>query len=166
MNIYVLDYGQDDPIKCTAKKMVRMGLAAGVPRKFHASSATLVLNPFSDIAMSPKDSNSKGLLVVDCSWNLAKEVFFRRVGGKHRRLPALLAANPTNYARLGVLSSVEAIAASLYILGHKKDAESYLSLFKWGPTFLTLNRDPLEEYSEARSEDEVRNLESQFFPTR
>ncbi len=165
MNIYVLDYGQDDPIKCTAKKMVRMGLAANVPRKFHASSATLVLNPFAEIVMSPEDAASKGLLVIDCSWNLAKEVFFRKIGGKHRRLPDLLAANPTNYARLGMLSSVEAVAASLYILGEKKQAESYLSIYKWGPTFLTLNHDPLEEYSAADSEDEVRNLEHQFFPT-
>jgi len=60
MNIYVLDYGQDDPIKCTAKKMVRMGLAANVPRKFHASSATLVLNPFAEIVMSPRTPRARG----------------------------------------------------------------------------------------------------------
>lgn len=165
MNIYVLDYGQDDPSKCTAKKMVRMGLAADVPKKFHASSATLVLNPFSDIVLSPIDSASKGLLVIDCSWNIAKEVFFRKLGGKHRRLPALLAGNPTNYSKLGLLSSVEAVAATLYIVGEKSEAERYLSIYKWGPTFLTLNHDPLEEYSLAESEDEVRDLEPQFFPS-
>jgi pre-rRNA-processing protein TSR3 len=164
MNIYVLDYQQDDPSKCTAKKMVRMGLAANVPRKFHASSATIVLNPFEDIVLSPPDRSSKGLLVIDCSWAIAKEVFFRKLGGKHRRLPALLAGNPTNYSKLDMLSSVEAVAATLYILGDKSQAESYLSIFKWGPTFLTLNHDPLEEYSLAESEDEVRDLEAQFFP--
>jgi pre-rRNA-processing protein TSR3 len=164
MNVYVLDYDQDDPTNCTAKKMVRMGLAGEVPRKFHASSATLVLNPFAEITLSPEDKGSKGVLVIDCSWNLAKEVFFRKVGGKHRRLPALLAGNPTNYARVGMLSSVEAVAATLYIVGEKSLAESYLSIYKWGPTFLTLNHDPLEDYSSADSEDEVRNLEHEFFP--
>jgi len=164
MNIYVLDYQQDDPSKCTAKKMVRLGLAAEVPRKFHASSSTVVLNPFSDIVLSPSDRGSKGLLVIDCSWNIAKEVFFRKLGGKHRRLPVLLAGNPTNYSKLRMLSSLEAVAATLYILGERSQAESYLSIYKWGRTFLTLNQDPLEEYSTAESEDEVRDLEHQFFP--
>ena len=164
MNILVLDYGQDDPIKCTARKMVRMGMATEVSRKFHASSSMLVLNPFSDIVLAPPDRNAKSLLVIDCSWNLAKGVFFKKVGGKHRRLPALLAANPTNYSRLGMLSSVEAAAAALFIVGDSAVAASLMSLYKWGPTFLTLNQEPLREYSEADSEDAIRALEGQFFP--
>ena len=47
--------------------------------------------------------------------------------------------------------------------GDKAEAESYLSIYKWGPTFLTLNEDPLAEYSPADSEDEVRELEREFF---
>jgi Uncharacterized conserved protein len=45
MNVYVIRYHQDDPKKCTARKMVSMGLAIDVkfpPRK------SLILNPFSD----------------------------------------------------------------------------------------------------------------------
>jgi pre-rRNA-processing protein TSR3 len=163
MNILVIDYGQDDPDKCTAKKMIRMGLATEVSRKFHAASSLLVLNPFGEIVMSPEDKNSKGILDIDCSWNFAREVFFKKLGGKHRRLPALLAGNPTNYSKMGMLSSVEAVAGSLYILGEKEDASRYLSLYKWGPTFLSLNADPLEEYSRAKTEDEVRDLEREFF---
>lgn len=164
MNVLILDYGQDDPVKCTARKMLRMGLATEVSRKFHAASSMLVLNPFSEIVLSPMDKGAKAVLVIDCSWNLAKGVFFRKVGGKHRRLPALLAGNPTNYSRLGMLSSVEAVAATLYVVGDKAEAQEFLSLYKWGPTFLTLNHDPLEEYSRAESEDAVRVLEGQFFP--
>ncbi len=93
----------------------------------------------------------------------ARDVFHRKLGGKHRRLPSLLAGNPTNYSKLGMLSSVEAVAATLYILGEKEDAKRFLSIYKWGPTFLTLNVDPLEEYSQASSEDEVRDLEREFF---
>jgi pre-rRNA-processing protein TSR3 len=163
MNILIIDYGQDDPDKCTAKKMARMGLATEVSRKFHAASSLLVLNPFGEIVLCPEDKNSKGILDIDCSWNLAREVFFRKLGGKHRRLPALLAGNPTNYSKVGMLSSLEAVAASLYILGEKDEAARYLSIYKWGPTFLTLNADPLEEYSRAGSEDEVRDLEKEFF---
>ncbi|MGA2664436.1 MAG: DUF367 family protein [Nitrososphaerales archaeon] len=164
MNVLIIDYAQDDPVKCTARKMVRMGLATEVSRKFHAASSMLVLNPFGEIVLSPEDRDSKGILDIDCSWNLAREVFFKKLGGKHRRLPALLAGNPTNYSRLGVLTSLEAVAASLYIVGEREEAKRFLSIYKWGPTFLTLNAEPLEEYSRAGSEDEVRDLETEFFP--
>lgn len=163
MNVLIIDYGQDDPDKCTAKKMLRTGLATEVSRKFHAASSLLVLNPFAEIVLSPQDRESKGILDIDCSWNFAREVFFKKLGGKHRRLPALLAGNPTNYSKMGMLSSLEAVAASLYIMGEKDEANRFLSLYKWGPTFLSLNADPLEEYSRAGSEDEVRDLEKEFF---
>jgi pre-rRNA-processing protein TSR3 len=165
LNIFVIDYGQDDPAKCTAKKMVQMGLATEVTKKFHASDSTIVLNPFAGTRLAPQDAGStKSILAIDCSWNLAQEVFFRKMGGKHRRLPALLAGNPTNYSRLGILSSVEAIAATLFILGEEEEAKEFLNIYKWGPTFETLNHDPLEEYSRATSEIEVEEIERSFFP--
>jgi len=163
MNVLIIDYAQDDPIKCTSRKMIRMGLATEVSRKFHAASSMLVLNPFADIVLSPPDKSAKAVLAIDCSWNLAQGVFFKKLGGKHRRLPALLAANPTNYSKLAMLSSVEAVAATQYIVGDKAEAEKCLSIYKWGPTFLTLNEEPLAEYSQADSEDAVRVLEREFF---
>ena len=164
MRIFVLDYGQDDPVKCTAKKMVRQGLATSVPPKFHASSNIIVLNPFAQKILSPEDRGASGILVVDASWKSAREVFFRKMGGKHRRLPGLLAANPTNYSKLGLLSSVEAVSASLYILGEPDEARRFLSLYKWGETFEVLNREPLEEYSAVKSASEIRSAELEFFP--
>jgi rRNA small subunit aminocarboxypropyltransferase len=164
MNVFVIDYGQDDPAKCTAKKMAHMGLATEVTRKFHASNTTVVLNPFAGTLLTPLDSGCKSILAIDCSWNLAQEVFFRKIGGKHRRLPALLAANPTNYSRLGILSSVEAVAAALFILGEKETAERYLALYKWGPTFRTLNSELLTAYGAARDEAEVHEIERSYFP--
>ena len=156
--------GQDDPAKCTARKMIQMDLAKGVGRKFHASDSILVLNPYAHRTVSPLDRDAKGILVVDCSWNLAQEFFFKRLGGKHRRLPVLLAANPTNYARPSMLSSVEALAAAIYILGDADEAGRYLGIYKWGPTFLTLNAEPLEAYAKARSEDRVLRAEREYFP--
>ena len=164
MNFFVIDYGQDDPAKCTAKKMAHMGLATEVTRKFHASNTTIVLNPFAGQLLTSLDRSCKSILAIDCSWNLAQEVFFRKIGGKHRQLPALLAANPTNYSRLGILSSVEAVAATLFILGEQEEARSFLNIYKWGPTFETLNHDPLEEYARAGSETEVEEIEKSFFP--
>ncbi len=164
MNVFVIDYGQDDPAKCTAKKMAHMGLATEVTRKFHASNTTIVLNPFAPSLLSPLDAGAKSILAIDCSWNQAQEVFFRKIGGKHRRLPALLAGNPTNYSRLGILSSVEAVAATLFILGEADQAREFLSLYKWGPTFESLNSEPLKEYAAASSEGEIEQIERSFFP--
>ena len=164
IGVYALEMGQDDPTKCTARKMVHMGLAKDVSRKFHASDATVVLNPYGHMTVSQDDRGVKGVLVVDCSWNQAQEVFFRKLGGKHRRLPVLLAANPTNYAMAGVLSSVEAVAATLYILDEVHEAKRYLSIYKWGPHFLTLNEEPLEAYRNSRDESRVLQREREYFP--
>jgi len=164
IGVYALELDQDDPVKCTARKMIHMGLAKGVGRKFHASDSTIVLNPFAHRMLSPPDRIAKGILVVDCSWNQAQEIFFKKLGGKHRRVPLLLAANPTNYAKAGMLSSVEAVAATLYILGEVEEAESYLSIYKWGPTFETLNKDPLESYRQCKSEGKVLQEEREYFP--
>jgi pre-rRNA-processing protein TSR3 len=154
LNVFVIDYGQDDPAKCTAAKMVKMGLATEVTKKFHASNTTIVLNPYAGTLLTPLDASSvKSVLAIDCSWNLAQEVFFRKIGGKHRRLPALLAGNPTNYSRLGILSSVEEV-----------EADAYLALYKWGPTFMTLNSELLTAYKSARDELEVHEIEKSYFP--
>ena len=164
LGVFALEMGQDDPTKCTARKMVNMDLAKGVSRKFLASDKVIVLNPWAHRMLSPPDRVAKSVLVVDASWNLAQEVFFRKLGGKHRRLPVLLAANPINYARAGVLSSVEAVAATMYILGEVEEAEHYLNIYKWGPNFLTLNQEPLEAYRRSRTEGRVLQAEREYFP--
>jgi pre-rRNA-processing protein TSR3 len=164
MNVFVLELCQDDPSKCTARKMVRMELAKSVGRRFHASDKVIVLNPFAHRTISPNDKDTSGILAVDCSWKVARSIFFKRFGGKHRRIPYLLAANPVNYAKVGMLTSLEAVAASLYILGMKERARELLSIYKWGETFEKLNFEPLEAYSNAYNESEVLKLEREFFP--
>ena len=164
LGVFALEMGQDDPTKCTARKMIHMDLAKGVGRKFHASDTVIVLNPYAHRVLAPPDKGAKSVLAVDCSWNQAQEVFFRKLGGKHRRLPILLAANPTNYSRAGMLSSLEAVAATMYILGEVEEARVYLAIYKWGPNFETLNREPLEAYREARSEGRVLQAEREYFP--
>ena len=79
-----------------------------------------------------------------------------------RSLPYLIAANPTYYGRPTTLSTAEALAAALFILGDKEKAKVILSRFKWGPTFLDLNREPLEAYAAAENSTDVVEAQRQF----
>ena len=76
----------------------------------------------------------------------------------------MLAANPTNYAKLGKLSSAEALAGALYILGDKTLAAAIMNKFKWGHTFLELNGNLLEDYSNAETQDQMKQEEREYFP--
>jgi len=75
----------------------------------------------------------------------------------------MLAANPTNYAKLGRLSSAEALAAALYILDEKKLATEIMDKFKWGHTFLELNSNLLEDYANAETKEQIEQLEKEYF---
>ena len=156
---------QDDPKKCSATKLNRHGFTKDIYRATQIPSKAIVLNPLADHVLIPKDSVylQYGLVVIDCSWERFKAEFLSPTRGVGRRLPSLLAANPVNYGHIGKLSSVEAWAAALYIMGVKREAETILSKFKWGSTFLTLNEDPLKEYSLAKDEKEILEIEKSYF---
>jgi pre-rRNA-processing protein TSR3 len=104
----------------------------------------------------------EGLVALDCSWNLSEDIFDRNIPGNNRRLPLLLAGNPTNYGIASRLSTAEALAAALMLTGFQQAAVHILSLFRWGETFLSLNHDPLESYA-AASASELSVLEQEFF---
>ncbi len=128
-------------------------------------ASSIVLNPIADNRISGEDRTTmenNGLVGLDCSWNRSEEIFPQRIPGMPRRLPALLAGNPTNYAVLGKLSTAEALAAALFITGFTTQADKILSLFRWGATFLALNKDPLEAYAKASLSD-LPSLEAEFF---
>jgi len=163
--IFVLRFPGCDPRKCSALKMARHGLAKLLRSPRQIRGHPLVLNPFSEKAFSPADrvfAEQAGILVLDCSWNKADESFQKRIPGKARCLPYLVAANPVNYGKVGKLSSVEAVASALYILGYFEEAQRVLSIFKWGPHFLELNHEPLNEYSRALDSSEVIARQKQF----
>jgi pre-rRNA-processing protein TSR3 len=94
---------------------------------------------------------------------MVQTAFSAQLPGRNVKLPTLLASNPVNYAKPHKLSSLEALAASLHIIGFQDAARKLLSIFKWGPNFLSLNQGPLEAYASASNEQEVVNAESQYF---
>lgn len=164
--IYVLQLRQDDPRKCTAAKLVKFRLAKPLYKLRQVPQNCLTLNPFAQSSLLNRDRDQAlkyGLVAIDCSWERVQTTFSARLPGKNIRLPTLLASNPVNYAKPNKLSSLEALAASLYIMGFREEANQLLSLFKWGPHFLTLNAQPLEAYASVTDEEQLIRTESEYF---
>jgi len=160
MQLLIYHANQCNPKKCSGKKLARFDLAV-LTNRIEQIRTFLVLSPFSQKALSPEDRGAKGLAALDCSWARAEEVFMR-FKLTERALPFLVAANPVNYGKPFKLSTVEALAAGLIILGEREHAELILSKFNWGYVFLKLNEEPLQEYASARNSAEVVKIQEAY----
>ncbi|MFQ3294000.1 MAG: pre-rRNA-processing protein TSR3 [Halobacteriales archaeon] len=161
MELHVRYEGDDDPEKCTARKLARFDLAE-LHRTHRATPYGIVLNPHAERALSPADAElTDRLVALDCSWETAGEAQFD-LPSEHRALPFLVAANPVNYGRPFRLTTVEALAAGLVILGNRQHAERILSKFTWGETFLELNAEPLERYATCEDSSEVVAVQDEY----
>ena len=163
----IYDYHQDDPSKCTSAKLQKFHLARQLNSLKQIPRSAIVLNPSSNRTLSFEDRiliEQYGLVGLDCSWNLSENILQNNIKGESRRLPTLLAGNPTNYSIRGRLSTAEALAAALVITGFEKEAQRLLAVFTWGHTFLTLNKEPLEAYSQT-SVDDMSKQEQEYFPS-
>jgi len=161
--LFALDLEACDPKKCTSKKLARFGLITTFAKAHQLPRGGVVLHPEAGVALSRKDATaaeSGGLGVIDTSWK--RGPFPQLKNHRQRALPYLLAANPVNYGKPFILSSVEALAAALVILGHEEQGKFILTKFSWGDQFLTLNREPLSEYEKARTSAEVVEAQNQF----
>eukprot|EP00892_Ulva_mutabilis_P006325 jgi/Ulvmu1/4064/UM019_0042.1 len=151
------DLGQCDKKRCSGTKLVRARLVSEI--KLGKSWGGVILSPMGQQCVSIEDAPliaSKGLAVVDCSWNRLDEVpFFKIRGQAARLLPWLVAANPVNYGRPCKLSCAEAFAAALYICGFPDSASMVLSKFTWGHSFFELNAELLDLYAACTSAKEV-----------
>src|SRR5256712_12100011 len=124
---------QCDPKKCTSRRLARLGLMTFVPRPSALPRGAVLLTPQAERALSPADgvrAERRGLAIVDVSWKRGK--FPPVPQATARALPYLLAANPVNYGKPFVLSSVEALAAALVIFGRAEEARTILAKFTWG----------------------------------
>lgn len=160
---------QCDPKKCTGLRLAHFDLVEYETNPRRLPYGGILLDPMADRAFSPADrpvAEERGLVVLDCSWKEVERVFplLRKRKLVHRALPFLVAANPVNYGKPFKLGTAEAFAAALYIIGEREQAEEVLSKFKWGPTFLDLNREPLEEYASAGDSREVVRRQMEYLP--
>jgi pre-rRNA-processing protein TSR3 len=160
MELLIFHVSQCDPKKCSGRKLARFGLAKLTTRAYDLRHC-LLLNPFSEKALSPRDKGSRCLAALDCSWARAEEVFARKRTNS-RALPFLVAANPVNYGKPFKLSTVEALASALFILGFPEEAKNILGKFSWGQNFLELNKEPLQEYATAHDSAEVVKIQDAY----
>ncbi len=163
--IRILAYhaGQCDPKKCTSRRLERLGLMTFVPRPGLLPRGVVLLTPNAERALSPADApraERHGLAVIDVSWK--RGTFPSVPHATARALPYLLAANPVNYGKPFVLSSVEALAAALVIFGREPEARIILSKFAWGDQFLALNREPLDAYARAKDSAQIVAAQAEF----
>lgn len=169
--LHAIWLAQDDPKKNTAviaskrDDIVLHKKLKSLPKK------GILLEPLSGKVFGPEDHHilleKKGHLVgLDCSWaqiEKSVELVTKTTRLVPRMLPLLLAANPVNWGKPSRLTTMEAIAATLYLVGRKEHARQVLGAFRWGNRFFELNQDPLDAYASARSSDELVNLQFEFF---
>jgi pre-rRNA-processing protein TSR3 len=195
VDLHIRYEGDDDPQKCTARKLDRFDLVT-LHRSDRETPYGIVLNPHAERALSPadaalgadaaadadttdadtaRDADTAGdadaaagadasagrLIALDCSWESAQEAQFT-LPGEHRALPYLVAANPVNFGRPMELTTVEALAAALTILGDREHAERILAKFTWGETFLELNDEPLRRYADCEDSTAVVAIQEQY----
>lgn len=181
MELHVRYEGDDDPEKCTARKLSRHDRVT-LHRTDRETPYGVVLNPHAERALSPADApdtadpsataedheaaadasaDAGTLVALDCSWESAGEARFS-LPGEHRALPYLVAANPVNFGNPFQLTTVEALAAGLWILGDRDHAEELLATFTWGETFAELNEEPLTRYANCTDSSEVVTVQQAY----
>jgi pre-rRNA-processing protein TSR3 len=169
--VHALWLAQDDPKKNTAVLASKRG-----DLKLHKTFRTLpkkgiILEPLCGKVFGPEDhallAEKRGALVgLDCSWahiESSVEHVMRQTRLVPRMLPLLLAANPVNWGKPGRLTTAEALAAVLFLMGREEESRDVLGAFRWGQRFFELNREPLEAYAGAKSSEELVALQFEFF---
>lgn len=171
VSVHALWLAQDDPKKNTAVLASKRG-----NMRLHKSTRTLpkkgiILEPLCGKVFGPEDhalltQQSGSLVGLDCSWaNIEPSVasVMKHTRLQPRMLPLLLAANPVNWGKPGKLTTAEALAAILYLLGRREQASEVLGAFRWGERFFELNREPLDAYAAATTSAELVQLQFEFF---
>ena len=166
IKLFAYHASEDDPKKCSARKLAKFGYVKLETNIRKTPRDTVLLNPFSKKSLSPEDINialKNGVLSVDCSWKNAENSFeYLDKKNYSRALPFVVAVNPVNYGKAFKLTTLEAFAAALYILDKIDLAKKILSLYKWSPHFLKMNKEPLERYRKAKNSKEIIKIMSDY----
>jgi len=166
IKLIVYHTNEDDPRKCSARKLNKFGYAQLETNLRKIPKGGIILNPFAEKSISKEDLDiavKNGIIAVDCSWKTADNCF-KLFDKKYnsRALPFIIAANPVNYGKPFKLTTLEAFATVLYIFDEIEHAKEILNLYKWGPHFLELNKEPLEDYRKAKNSKEVIKIMKQY----
>ena len=168
--VHAIWLAQDDPKKNTAVRASKDNLLRLHEDMRRLPKRGIILEPLCGKVLGPEDRelfDKNGALVgLDCSWaqiEASVQQVMNRTRLQPRMLPLLLAANPVNWGKPGKLTTVEALAASLYLLGRQEQCRTLLSKFRWGERFLELNKEPLEAYAQAKSSADLVALQFEFF---
>jgi pre-rRNA-processing protein TSR3 len=139
--LFCIHFNECDPKKCSAIKLKKFNLVNFISKNDKKHKNAILLTPLTQNVITKQDRETilkYGLIVLDCSW---KHLFEEKsvIYLNRRKLPPLIAANPINYGKWEKLSSVEALAASLYITDFSELGDEILSKFNWGKQFKLLN---------------------------
>lgn len=166
IKLFVYHANEDDPKKCTAKKLFRFGFVKLETNIKKTPQDTILLNPFSKKSLSPEDKKiaiKNGILAIDCSWKNAENSFYYLdKKNNSRALPFVIATNSVNYGKPFKLSTLEAFATALYILDDIETAKKIINLYKWGPNFLILNKEPLEDYRKSKNSSQIIDIMKKY----
>ena len=169
--LHIIHLSQDDPKKCTARKLERLDLAIIHENINRIPRRGILLDPLAGQILGPDDlremKRGGSLVALDCSWKMC-DISFDGIKSKSpklspRTLPIVLAANDVSWGKPGRLSTVEALAVCLILLGEKEQAKNILAPFRFGEQFLKLNAEPLAAYSIAKSNEELVDIQWEFF---
>ena len=168
--VHAIWLAQDDPKKNTAVLASKRGDMKLHKRINTAPKRGIILEPSCGKVFGPEDHeillNGGSLVGLDCSWAHIEESVqqvMKKTRLIPRMLPLLLAANPVNWGRPGRLTTAEALATVLYLVGEREQAEQVLGAFRWGQRFFELNKEPLDAYALARTSAELVELQFEFF---
>lgn len=126
---------------------------------------SIVLTPNSSTYLTHADKElieKVGITILDCSWKAGDKYLKDWIFPNGRILPPLIAGNPVNYGKWQTLTSLEALAASFYIVGLEDECSALLNLYNWGFTFLDLNQELLDQYKSVSTKEEIMNVYNRF----
>lgn len=170
ISVHAVWLAQDDPKKNTAVLASKRGNLKLHKRINTLPKRGIILEPLCGKVFGPEDHalliNGGSLVGLDCSWAHIEESVaqvMKRTRLQPRMLPLLLAANPVNWGKPGRLTTAEALATVLYLIGRQEQARDVLGAFRWGERFFELNQEPLDAYAQAQSSAELVELQFEFF---
>jgi pre-rRNA-processing protein TSR3 len=74
----------------------------------------------------------------------------------------MVAVNPVNYGKAFKLSCVEAFSATLFLAGFYNEADFLLSHFKWGSSFLDVNKEIFDQYKNCQTAEELKQVGEKY----